>query len=372
MATRGSIPKMMELAGIDMLPPEAGIPLIRRELTAGGTRGEIVIGKRLGILLKEWDSTGGLDAKATQSDAEKQRSVYGPMIGAIAGMSLAHGVTIETTLDPKVQPFLHDHQIDGTPVLPGVMGIEAFAEAAQRMLPGWHVAALEDVNFFAPFKFYRNEPRTLTIQAVFHPEGNEVVANCRLLGSRLLPNQAEPQVTTHFSARVRLAKQAPETLTGPAPGGPPTSITAAADIYRIYFHGPAYQVLARAWREEECIIGQFAEDLPRHHYPTEQPMLMAPRLIELCFQTAGLWELSAQGHMGLPQHIQKVCLQRSPNGADGSFYAVVTPNSEQGSFDAEVLDEAGNRYFRLIGYRTVALPNIVDTEPLKALQAVAA
>ena len=36
MATRGSIPKMMELAGIDMLPPEAGIPLIRRELTTGG------------------------------------------------------------------------------------------------------------------------------------------------------------------------------------------------------------------------------------------------------------------------------------------------------------------------------------------------
>ena len=51
MAARGSIPKMMELAGIDMLPPEAGIPLIRRELTMGGTRGEIVIGQRLGILL---------------------------------------------------------------------------------------------------------------------------------------------------------------------------------------------------------------------------------------------------------------------------------------------------------------------------------
>ena len=56
MATRGSIPKMMELAGIDMLPPEAGIPWIRRELTAGGTRGEVVVGQRLGILLKEWDA----------------------------------------------------------------------------------------------------------------------------------------------------------------------------------------------------------------------------------------------------------------------------------------------------------------------------
>jgi hypothetical protein len=39
-----------------------------------------------------------------------------------------------------LQPFLHDHQIEGTPVLPGVMGLEAFAEAAQCLVPGWHVA----------------------------------------------------------------------------------------------------------------------------------------------------------------------------------------------------------------------------------------
>ena len=41
--------------------------------------------------------------------------------------------TFETTLDPTTEPFLHDHQIEGTPVLPGVMGIEAFAEAARWM-----------------------------------------------------------------------------------------------------------------------------------------------------------------------------------------------------------------------------------------------
>ena len=73
MATRGSIPKMMEMAGIDMLPPEAGIPLIRRELTAGGTRGEIVVGQRLGVLLKEWDATGGLDTSAPEASGESAR-----------------------------------------------------------------------------------------------------------------------------------------------------------------------------------------------------------------------------------------------------------------------------------------------------------
>ncbi len=68
MATRGSIPKVMELAGIDMLPPEAGVPLIRRELTAGGTRGEVVIGQRLGVLLQEWDPTGGIDTSLAFPD----------------------------------------------------------------------------------------------------------------------------------------------------------------------------------------------------------------------------------------------------------------------------------------------------------------
>ena len=108
-------------------------------------------------------------------------------------MGIHSGLTIETTLDPALQPFLHDHQIGGTPVLPGVMGIEAFAEAALVMLPGWHVEAVEGINFLAPFKFYRNQPRALTIKAVISQQGDDVMADCRLIGRRTLPNKAEPE-----------------------------------------------------------------------------------------------------------------------------------------------------------------------------------
>ncbi len=52
MASRGSIPKMMELAGIGMLAPEAGVPIVRRELEAG-TRGEVVVAEDLGVLLED-------------------------------------------------------------------------------------------------------------------------------------------------------------------------------------------------------------------------------------------------------------------------------------------------------------------------------
>ena len=368
MATRGSIPKMMELAGIDMLPPEAGIPLIRRELTAGGTKGEIVIGQRLGVLLNEWDATGGLDTSAAGTLTRSPEQ--GPMAGKIAGVGLQSGLKVETTLDPAIQPFLHDHQIDGTPVLPGVMGIEAFAEAALCLLPGWHVAAIEDVNFLAPFKFYRNEPRAVTVEAVIYPQRDTLVADCRLNGSRSLPNQAEPKVTTHFTARVRLAKQTPQTVTVPALGLLEGHIIEAADIYRLYFHGPAYQVVERAWWDGHRIIGLMAKGLPANHRPSELPTLMTPRLIELCFQTAGLWEMGAQGLMGLPQHIDRVStLLRAPDSDDTRLYAVVTSNWGRGSFDAEVVDTKGNRYLHLSGYRTVALPNAVDAGRLKALQA---
>jgi NAD(P)-dependent dehydrogenase (short-subunit alcohol dehydrogenase family) len=380
MATRGSIPKMMELAGIDMLPPEAGIPLIRRELTAGGTRGEIVIGQRLGALLNEWDATGGLDASATETSKSSPAQGpgsgpgSGPMVGRIASANIQSGITIETTLDPSTQPFLHDHQIDGTPVLPGVMGIEAFAEAALCLLPGWHVAALEDVNFLAPFKFYRNDPRTVTVETVVYPQGNTLVADCRLTGSRLLPNHAEPQVTTHFTGRVWLTKQAPDAVAVPPLVLPDRHIIEATDIYRLYFHGPAYQVLERAWWDGHRIIGLLAKGLPPNHLPTEMPTEMSPRLIELCFQTAGLWEMGVHGRMGLPQHIDRISslLLPAPKPADTRIYAVVTLNSSHGGFDAEVVDTKGNRYLQLGGYRTAAFSEAADSERFKALQAAMA
>jgi acyl carrier protein/NAD(P)-dependent dehydrogenase (short-subunit alcohol dehydrogenase family) len=366
MATRGSIPKMMELAGIDMLPPEAGIPMIRRELTAGSTRGEVVIGQRLGVLLNEWDTEGGLDPIAA---TKKRLTEQGPMVGKVASFGLNSGLTIETTPDPAIQPFLHDHQIDGTPVLPGVMGVEAFAEAAHCMLPDWHVEAIEEVNFLAPFKFYRSEPRPVTVEAQIHPQGDAVVAGCRLIGRRTLPNQNEPQVTTHFTARVRLTKQPTKLAKVPALGTPVGHVVRAAEIYRLYFHGPAYQVLERAWWDGHRIVGLMANGLPDNHHPSELQTLMSPRLIELCFQTAGVWEMGVQGRMGLPQHIDRVAVV-CPDPAVGRLYAVVTPDPTRGSFHAEVVDTSGNCYVQLRGYRTVALPSAVDSERLKALQAI--
>jgi hypothetical protein len=117
-----------------------------------------------------------------------------------------------------------------------------------------------------------------------------------------------------------------------------------------------------------------ATGLRNNHHPSELPTLMAPRLIELCFQTAGIWEMGVQGRMGLPQHIDQVSLSlRAPdlgNSSQVRLYAVVTPDPNQESFDAEVVDADGNLYLQFSGYRTVALPDAANAERLKALHAL--
>ncbi len=275
-----------------------------------------------------------------------------------------------TELDPSRQAFLDDHRIDGTPVLPGVMGMEGFAEAAHALLPGWHVSALEDVDLRAPFKFYRDEPRTLELRALLRDGGDgTIVADCRLLGRRTLPGKGE-QETVHFTGRARLTQGPPP----PAPERERPSAEAREGaevdreaVYRVYFHGPAYQVLDSAWRSDGDVVGRLAAELPPAHEPPGQPTEITPRLIELCFQTAGVWELGRFSRMGLPTHVDRVV---SFEGADeqGPLFAVVHPTDGDG-VDAEVVDESGRVRLRLEGYRTTALPGGLDPEALDPIRA---
>jgi hypothetical protein len=248
------------------------------------------------------------------------------------------------------------------------MGIEALAEAAQLLFPDRHLGAIEDVRFMAPFKFYRNQERTLTLQADFHAEKEDIVADCRLLGSRTLHGQTEPEITTHFTARVRLVTEAAkaarrERVPQPADG----KIVEARDIYRIYFHGPAYQVLEGSWRTGNEVVGLFSANLPPNHHPSDLPTLVSPRGIELCFQTASLWELASRSCMGLPYRIEQVLILGSAEMAKTRLYSVVKPGGE-GAFDAELVDEKGTVYLALKGYRTAALPDMVGSDLLKPIQ----
>ncbi len=348
MATRGSIPKVMAAAGIDMLPSAIGIPVVRREVTAGGSGGEIVVAGALGVMLE----TPGAAPATSGTVTVTAPTGAGPMVGQI---EVAGGdVVVLTELDPAAQPFLDHHRIDGTPVLPGVMGMEAFAEAAGLLAPGWHVTALEDVEFLAPFKWYRDEPRRLEVHVRAAPDGDRLVADCRLDGRRTLPGQPQ-RVTTHFTGRVVLSPAASDLGTVAPPPDPAGPVVKPADIYRVYFHGPAYQVLAGVWRAGDSTVGELAGDLPVNH--TGGALVAAPRLVELCFQTAGVAAMAANGALGLPRRVRRV--EVAADASEGAARRAIVTAGDAGAIDAVdavVVDSDGRVLVRLTGYETVALP----------------
>jgi NAD(P)-dependent dehydrogenase (short-subunit alcohol dehydrogenase family) len=347
MATRGSIPKIMEMAGIEMLPPEAGIPTVRRELTAGGFSGEVLVGGRLGILTDEWETNGGVEPAALTTTLGLHLTaakVYG-------------GWEAETTPDPKAQPFLYDHAMEGTPLLPGVMGTELFAELAQQMAPDYHVAAVFNEQFHAPFKFYRMEPQTLYLSGTAAPDGQDIIVDAQLHSRRELKTGWQEKL--HFNASVRLSKDAP--TVEPVAFKPPEQLDIDADaIYKVYFHGPAYRVLESATVEGNRAIGLLAANLPPNVEPAKAAERIAPRLIELCFQTAGVWQIRTQNTMALPLAIGSVTAYRQEREADDRLYAIVEAIDNSDEFNAQVVDESGRVYVTLAGYRTVALPGKVS------------
>ncbi len=361
MATRGSIPKVMEMAGIEMLPPEAGIAWIRRELTAGPFRGEVVVGGELGMMLRELDPTGGLDIAAVRTGAA------GPMAGSVTGMGVYSGLTVETTLDPVTQPFLHDHKIESITVLPGVMGAEAFAAVASLAAPDLNVAGVERMDFMAPVKFYRDEPRTVTVRAVVRRDGPDLVADCAMVCSRMLKGDEAPRWTTHFTGSVRLTAQALRPETDDSPTNAAAARVGHADIYRLFPHGPAYQVLDEAWRCNGDVVGRLAEHLPPDHLPSGDPTTTEPLLAELCFQTVGLWDIGQAGQLALPGHADLIRTLHKPRG-EGPLFALVHPASD-GSFDCRVVDSAGDVLVRIDGYRSMPLPGAIADDLQRPIRA---
>jgi hypothetical protein len=288
-------------------------------------------------------------------------------------------------LDPKVEPFLYDHAMDDTPLLPGVMGVEGFAEIASLIASDlgcaktcYRVASIEDVEFTAPLKYYRQQPRTATWRAAVSPKEGGLVAEVTLESTREIAATGAQQHATHFHGWVHLAPETEEEIEAPTTGplawngdaGGASAVVEPADIYEVYFHGPAFQVLGGVQRQGETVVGKLAADLPAFT-GAPRTMLTLPRLLELCLQTAGVWEIGKTGVLALPTAIERAVVHRLP-AENGRLYAEIEPRqagTDDLSFDGRVVDEAGNLYLEVQGYRTARLPSPVDRDAVAPIQA---
>ena len=230
-------------------PPEAGVAWIRRELTAHAFRGEVVVAGALGADGRRAPP----DRRAGPGRARRRRCRPDGRRGR-QGRASTTGWSCRPTLDPAAQPFLDHHRIDGTPVLPGSDGDggvrrggpAAGARLARRRGRGRRLPGAGEV---LPGRAADAHGHRAAAARRRGP-ARRVPAHG---GAGCCPASDEPAADGALHRRgaaARRSRRAAETTEPAGRRWRTRRLVAREDVYRLYFHGPAYQVVDEAWRDD--------------------------------------------------------------------------------------------------------------------------
>ena len=256
-------------------------------------------------------------------------------------------ITMSLYLDPS-QHYLDHHRVGGMPLLGNAMAIEAMATAAALTGEAGDLC-IQCVQ--GPNPCFVQTPRTIHVGA--ERKGDRI--DCQVF------NGTEGREEVYFTSAMSFgAFHAPSALVPDCPG----KTVSGGEVYRLYFHGPAFRVVESAWLEGEIMFARMNRTLP----PVFNKGLpvTAPRLIELCLQTAGLWEIAVSGRMLIPEQIGLIVLYKKVD----EYSTELTAAARKGRNGMNIIlfDSEGRICVEVIDYRTAPLPFSVDENAIQKLK----
>ncbi len=378
MGVRAGVETFLRSNGVDFVDPEDGMQIFLDEIVYGQVP-EIVLTGSLGRLdwdhqLKfDWDEIGSAADFAAQDDntqkggsntpaAPKAAPAAGPdaskathFLGKVGTLNKGSEIRLEKEFNLESDPYLADHAIEGTPYVPGVMGIETFFETSTA-LTGEVTRALKDVHFYLPIKLLRNRPQA--VRVIGKQAGSDVSME---IESDFINSKGVKMGNTrrHFTAKKLNAftstwnQVKAAAMTGLES---PLQVT-PAEIYRKYFHGPSFQVLGGIVRVNENESLAIYNTTPRPQWTDGPRTLLAnPMLIEAAFQCCGFQDMSVAHKMTLPDGIAEVAvLNNQLPPARLYLYGVNKGTTADGKtlHDAYVFDAQGNVWVEIHGYQAI-------------------
>ena len=330
MGARPGVEAFLKSQGMDFLYPEEGMQVLIDELAYGKVP-EIILSGSLGKM--DYDNQLLFTPNFSASAATGLHFV--PKVeDLIKGESLA--ASKEFTLESD--PYLLDHSINGTPYVPGVMGLETFAEAAS-LVSGTETTALRNVRFAVPIKLLRNRPLEIKINA---RAGGEM----RLESDFISPKGLRlGQTRTHFraSAAAGLAGGWGDTLKPELHKGKKYKVDAKT-IYKTYFHGPSFQVLDGILAlEKNSVLAVFKRPLAPLWKTTRHQLVFHPMVFEAMFQACGWRDIHFDRTMALPDAVGSAIIHDAERNDPEKLYlyCVFKGRSEDGRtvYDAWAFDE---------------------------------
>ncbi|MEA3307473.1 MAG: SDR family NAD(P)-dependent oxidoreductase, partial [Elusimicrobiota bacterium] len=349
MAIRPGVEAFLKSQKVDFIYPNEGMLTIADELIYG-KEPEIVLSASLGKM--DWDTQLELADGMEFSGDSGSESNFHFIKNAKKTAGGAQGAKEFNIAD---DPYLLDHAINGTPLVPGVMGIETFAQTAAFTL-GKNPKALKDIRFQLPIKLLKNKPARIKITA--EKEGEEIGMK---MESDFINSKGVKlgKTRTHFKGKFSETFNSKwDSIEKPAIPNKNKYKINSEDIYKVYFHGPSFQVLDGIISlEKDKVLGVFKTPKMPLWQTKHEKLLAHPMAIEAAFQTCGYRDIHFESKMALPDSVDEIIIHDNERTTDKLYvYSVYKGVNSEGksAYDAFVFDEKGNIRLEVINY--VAIP----------------
>ncbi|WP_208298496.1 SDR family NAD(P)-dependent oxidoreductase, partial [Streptomyces sp. BK208] len=243
-----------------------------------------------------------LDTAAVSDAADVGLAPAGhPLLGGMTGLADGDGLLFAGRLSPRTRPWLGQHLIAGTELLPGAALVELAVAAGDRAGCG----TLRELVLEAPLPLPADGVRLQIAVGPVDGDGSRPVA--------LHSSHEEGDWTRHASGVLT-----PRARTAPADEGswpPPAAHPLPLDgLYdrladRGYAYGPAFQGLVAAWRSGTDLYGEV--ELPEDLHSEAAEYGLHPALLDAALHALLLAEPGDEGTVRLPFAYDGVTLHAS-------------------------------------------------------------
>ncbi len=379
MGVRAGVETFLKSNGVDFVDPEDGMQIFLDEIVYGDVP-EIVLTGSLGRL--DWDhqlrfemdeivpegahaapqggndrGQGGASPAAPASAAAQPDPAQAThFLGKVGTLAKNQALHAEKEFNLQSDPYLADHAIEGTPYVPGVMGIETFVETATA-LGGTVPQGLKDVHFYLPIKLLRNRPQA--VRVIGKEENGDISME---IESDFINSKGVKMGNTrrHFTAHalqrgfVSTWNEVKDQIHLDVNAAP--QIT-KEEIYKKYFHGPSFQVLGGILKADKDSSLAVYNTTPRPQWTDGAKTLLAnPMLIEAAFQCCGFRDMAIDNKMTLPDGIKELAVfKREVPPQKLYLYGRFKGLTADGKtlHDAYVFDEQGQVWVEIHGYQAI-------------------
>ncbi|MGH1345637.1 MAG: SDR family oxidoreductase, partial [Nannocystales bacterium] len=272
-----------------------------------------------------------------------------PAEGAFAPASSDDALRVDVVVDRKSHPFLLDHSIAGTPVVPVAFAVEWFSRAARAACPELQLAGLRDVSVLRgiPLQDFDHKATALHVDTVRGAVNGSTELKLELrddAGNRYY------RATALMAARLPAAPAASATDLGLQTWGDRIVYDGS-----VLFHGPDFQVIRSI--DGVSDKGMAADVAGVREAGWQSPWCTDPLAVDGGLQLALLWSQHMLGGSSLPTAIGEVRTYATPS--DGPLRCTLTGRRAEGQkavADVVFHDRTGAVVAELHGVETHQLP----------------